>query len=100
MTEVVGNDWEENLRVTCIGCLAQSGRYRTRAEAVKAWNTRADLAAPDGNELEAAKAIVNKRARDGRDAYSADLTLVDDIARAIRDAVRRARRDQDSLDSV
>lgn len=40
LIEVAGNEWEEDLRARCIGCLASSGRYRTRAEALKAWNTR------------------------------------------------------------
>jgi hypothetical protein len=42
LIEVAGNEWEEDLRARCIGCLAGSGRYRTKAEAVAAWNTRAD----------------------------------------------------------
>lgn len=39
--EVAGDEWQEDWRATCIGCLARSGRYRTRPEALKAWNTRA-----------------------------------------------------------
>lgn len=51
LIEVRGNEWDEDFRATCIGCLASSGRYRTKAEAIKAWNTRASVAAGEGDAL-------------------------------------------------
>lgn len=49
LIEVAGNEWEEDFRARCIGCLASSGRWRAKAEAIKAWNSRvsAPIVAPE-----------------------------------------------------
>lgn len=37
----LGNPYAEDFRFQCTDCKTVSGRYRTREEAIKAWNTRA-----------------------------------------------------------
>lgn len=64
LIEVRGNEWEEDLRATCIGCLSASSRYRTRAEAVKAWNSRASVAAPQGDASNQPLCAVHQRLED------------------------------------
>lgn len=41
LIEVRGNEYKEDFRATCIGCLSASGRYRTKPETISAWNARA-----------------------------------------------------------
>jgi|ERR1051326_1467114 hypothetical protein len=91
MIEVAGNEWEEDLRATCIGCLARSGRYRTKAEAIRSWNTRAADLPRATASIEDAARLADEYARRLRSINNHAVAAgVEVLAKEIRELAPRA----------